>query len=284
MKTDLDLTLLNIGYAEPNTLWNWDKVYSPFARMYYVTAGNAKIIVQDKIYSLHPNRLYLIPPFTMHNNRCDGLFSHYYVHFYEKNVRKESIFDKYSFPTEVDASMLELELVKKLLTINPGRYLQDIDPKLYDNSPTISRYIADNTKLPLHSQIETRGILLQLIASFFRYASKKTEDKDERIVKCLKFIHENINQEFSITKLAEIACVSEDHFIRLFKANVNYTPLQYINSKKIESIQMMLMSTDNPIHDIAHELSIDNISYFNRLFKQYTGLTPSEYRKKYRED
>lgn len=283
IEKELNLTLLNIGFIEPNEQWNWNDVCSPFARIYYVTAGTAKIKMGDKIFDLYPNKLYLIPPFTLHSNKSIGLFHHYYVHFHERTIRRESIFDKYNFPLEVPASRLHLDLMDRLLTINPERDLQNIDPQAYDNPHTISHYIADNTKLPLHSLIETQGILSQLIASFFMGASTKTRNKDSRIVKCLQYIHENIDQNLTIPILANIACVSEDHFIRLFKANLKRTPLQYINAKKMEHIQLLLISTDDSIQDIAHHLSIDNISYFNRLFKQHTGFTPSEYRKEYRD-
>lgn len=282
METDLALSLLNIGHIGPNEQWNWHNVYSPFARMYYVTNGDAKILMNEHIYNLKPNRLYLIPPFTLHSCKSIDIFHHFYIHFYEKTIRRESVFDKYIFPFEVEATELDLKLMERLLSINPDRELKNIDPQEYDNPHTISNYIADNTRLPLHSRLETQGILCQLLASFFKNITKKTEDKDRRIVKCLQYIHENIDRYLTVEKLANIACVSEDHFIRLFKANLNRTPLQYINSKKIEYIQLLLISSELSIQDIAHKLSIDNIPYFNRLFKQHTGFTPSEYRNRHR--
>lgn len=282
MRSEFHFTLLNVGYIEPNEEWNWQNVYSPFARMYYIVDGNARVIIEGKTYELQPRKLYLIPPFTLHHNECDGLFHHYYIHFYEKTNRKESIFDRYTFPLEIDATGLNLRLVERLLSINPERYLKNIDPQEYDNPHTISHYIADNTRLPLHTLVETQGILSQLVSSFFRDAAVKTNDKDPRVVKCLQYIHENIDRDITVEKLANIACVSDDHFIRIFKANVNHTPLQYINLKKIEYIQLQLISTDASIQDIAYRLSIDNISYFNRLFKQHTGVTPGEYRKRHK--
>jgi YesN/AraC family two-component response regulator len=42
-----------------------------------------------------------------------------------------------------------------------------------------------------------------------------------------------------------------------------------------------LLTTDMPVRNIALELSVDNISYFNRLFKQHTGKAPAAYRAEY---
>ena len=281
LNDSLNLMLLNVGYLELNANWNWQEVYSPFARIYYVKGGEARTLINNKVYTLKPGKLYLIPPFTLHNDECDSYFSLYYIHFYEKNTRKESIFDKYDFPVEVDAELLELLLIQRLLSINPGRHLQHIDPGLYDNMPTFSQYIAENRRLPLHSVVETQGILQQLISRFLEKAKMKPGYKDVRINMCLKYIHENTDKDISISLLADIACITEDHLIRIFKREMNCTPLKYINGKKMEKAQLLLLTTDLPVREVALELLIDNVSYFNRIFKKHTGKTPQKYREMY---
>ncbi|MDR3339543.1 MAG: AraC family transcriptional regulator [Candidatus Symbiothrix sp.] len=276
-----NLLLLNIGYSDLNADWNWKDVYSPFARLYYVKAGTARTYIRDKMYKLEPGYIYLTPPFSLHNDECDSRFSLYYIHFYEKSIQKESLFDKYDFPVQIKATPLDLQLIKRLYTINPDRYLVNIDPKSYDNAPTFSRYIADSNKSPYHVSVETQSILAVLISRFLEFRVKKTIDKDARINKSLQYIHENINRDISNTELAALACVSEDHFIRLFKKEMQQPPAKYINMKKIEKAQLLLLTSDAKIRDISMDLSIDNVSYFDELFKKYTGKTPKEYRKEY---
>jgi YesN/AraC family two-component response regulator len=58
------------------------------------------------------------------------------------------------------------------------------------------------------------------------------------------------------------------------------TPTQYINQKRIERAQTMLLIEGKQIKEISYALSFENVSYFNRLFKSHTGLTPNEYRDK----
>jgi AraC-like DNA-binding protein len=275
------LILLNIGYLELNANWNWKEVYSPFTRLYYVKSGKARTYIQDRVYTLEPGCMYLTPPFSLHNDECDGPFSLYYIHFYENAVDKESIFDKYDFPVKIQASLLDLQLIERLHTLHPDRYLINIDPKTYDNPPTFSRYMAYNNKLPLHVLIETQSILSILMSRFFKFRVRKSIDKNIRINKSLQYIHEHISRNISIRELATVSCVSDDHFIRIFKKEMHQTPLQYINSKKIEKAQLLLLTTAFSIRNIAMDLSMDNISYFNKLFKQYTGKTPLEYRKEY---
>lgn len=279
MPEQIQLLLLNVGYLEMNANWNWKNVYSPFARLYYVTEGEAKTHINGQTYILKPNCLYLTPPFVLHSNECNGSFSHYYVHFYEKAIHKESIFDTYDFPIELNADSLDLNLSQRLLAINPDRQLSQLDPSLYDNMPTFSQYIANNNRMTLHGAIETQGILLQLVSRFFEAAKIKSRHTDARVTKCLQYIHENTDKDISIKQLANIACLTEDHLIRIFKKEIKTTPLKYIHTKKMEKAQLLLITTEMPIRDIAMELSMDNTSYFNRIFKLYTGKTPSQYKE-----
>lgn len=278
---NLNFILLSIGYSELNANWNWKDIYSPFARIYYVKGGTARTKIGNQVHILEPDHLYLTPPFTLHDDECDSYFSLFYIHFYEKVTNKEPIFDKYEFPIGIKASELDHLLTERLLEINPDRHLRHFDPEMYDNFPTFSEYVAYNNKMPICSVVETQGILYQLMSKFIEKAKIKSGKKDARIGSSLKYIHENIDKDISIQKLANMCCISEDHFIRIFKKEMDCTPLKYINLKKIEKAQLLLLTTDMPVRDIALELLIDNISYFNKIFKQHTGKTPGQYRMEY---
>ena len=61
---------------------------------------------------------------------------------------------------------------------------------------------------------------------------------------------------------------------------MKFTPIQYINQKKIEKAQLMLIVGNQSIKEIAYNLSFENISYFYRMFKKMTGIPPNEYKEK----
>lgn len=276
-----ELILLNVGYSDLNANWNWKSICSPFARIYYVAAGNALKHIGGKTYNLKANHLYLTPPFTLHDDECNSRFSLYYIHFYQDANNRDPLFEKFDFPLEIDSTELDLHLVKRLLQINPNRHLRYYDPQLYDNPPHFSKFISENNKIPSYHSMETKSILNQLMAKFIEESKIKPEAEDVRINNVLKYIHENTNKDISIRELADIACITEDHFTRTFKKTLNMTPVKYINQKKIEKAQLLLLTSNLSIKEIAFELSIDNISYFNRIFKLHTNITPSEYRKNY---
>lgn len=72
--------------------------------------------------------------------------------------------------------------------------------------------------------------------------------------------------------------LSKDHFIRLFKQETGSTPLKYIIQKKIEKAQLILVTEDISVKNLAYKLSFEDYSYFNRVFKKTTGITPKEYK------
>jgi AraC-like DNA-binding protein len=275
-KEILNLILLNVARKTHDADWNWKGVNSSFARIYMVESGSAKVIMSDGVHIIEPGYLYLIPAFVTHSYENDGTFVLYYVHIYDE----QNIFDRLNFPFEVEANESDKILLQRLLIINPGRELERSDPVTYDNYPTLMQNIAHNDHFPFYTLVETKGILLQLFSRFLEKAYFKQEFVDKRIAKVVRHIRENINRNIDIEALSSICCLTNDHFIRLFKKDMQCTPIQYINQKKIEKAQLMLTIGNQSIKEIAYGLSFENISYFYRLFKKMTGLPPNRYKEK----
>ena len=273
--------VLNVGLAVHNADWNWKNVNSPFTRLYYVTEGSAQIELPDGIYTLSPKHMYFIPAFTIHTNICKSNFVHYYLHIYEDHYSDNDWLDHWKFPVEIEATDLDLALFKRLCEINPHMTLQKSDPTTYDNNPTLMQNLIKNRQRAFCDKVESRGIVFQLLSRFFKQGQSKIEMEDNRIAKTVLYIRKHLNEAIELEKLAEISCLSKDHFIRLFKKELGTTPLQYINQKKIEKAQLLLITEELAVKEIAFQLSFDDYSYFNRLFKKTTGVTPQEYRRLY---
>lgn len=273
--------VLNVGLAVHNADWNWKNVNSPFTRLYYVTEGSAQIELPDGIYTLSPKHMYFIPAFTIHTNICKSNFVHYYLHICEDHYSDNDWLDHWKFPVEIEATDLDLALFKRLCEINPHMTLQKSDPTTYDNNPTLMQNLIKNRQRAFCDKVESRGIVFQLLSRFFKQGQSKIEMEDNRIAKTVLYIRKHLNEAIELEKLAEISCLSKDHFIRLFKKELGTTPLQYINQKKIEKAQLLLITEELAVKEIAFQLAFEDYSYFNRLFKKITGVTPQEYRRLY---
>ncbi len=272
--------VLNVGLAEHNADWNWKDISSPFMRLYYVTEGTAQIVLPTGTHLLQPHRLYFIPSFTRHSYICEKQFSHYYLHIYEELQQEAGILDEWELPVEVPADPLALALMQRLCEMNPNMTLPISDPAVYDNNPTLMRNLLINKQRPFHDKVESRGIVFQLLSYFLRHARLKEQNHDKRISDALTYIRKHIYEEINLDLLARQACLSKDHFIRLFRRETGSTPLQYINRRKMEKAQLMLLTDDMPVKNVAFTLAFDDYSYFNRLFKKLTGTTPQAYRSR----
>ena len=277
--TSIPLTLLNVGIACHQADWNWHNVRSPFARIYYVVEGHAEILLPNKKLKLTAERLYLIPPFTTHHYACDGRFTHYYVHFYEqKDITQQGIFDEWSMPFDTDCQVGELDMMKHLCQLMPHLKLSDSNPETYDNHARLMDVLQEESQRPLYERMEVQGILQILLSRFLRHAHPQLPFHDKRIKHALAFIHQHINKKINLEALATEACVSKDHLIRIFKKAIGETPASYITRRKLERAELLLTTTVIPVKNIATELGYDDISYFIRIFRKHSNMSPQEYR------
>lgn len=272
---------LNVGHARHNADWNWKDVYSPFARMYYVTEGRARVIIDKETIELSNGKMYFIPAFTRHSYECEGIFEHYYIHIYEDARNHYSLLEDFSLPTELDGSEMDLILFRRLCKINPTMQLSQSNPRSYDNPQTLMLNVAFNKQRSLDKRMESRGILLLLMSRFVSRAIPESRAEDERIWLCTSYIRRHIYKAISISELSGIAGVSKDHLIRLFKKECGMTPVKYINTKKIERAQLLLATEEIAIKEVGYLLGFGDISYFNRIFRRVTGMSPTQFRQGY---
>ena len=83
----------------------------------------------------------------------------------------------------------------------------------------------------------------------------------------------------SRTTLADMVYLSADHLARVFKKETGETLVKYITDKRIHAAKELLSDTKTPISQVASEVGYDNYSYFTKIFKEKTGVSPGDYRK-----
>ena len=94
-----------------------------------------------------------------------------------------------------------------------------------------------------------------------------------------RYFNEHYNEQISIEDYAQSRNMSVSWFQRSFKQIVNYSPMQYILTIRMNNAASLLESTDYSMAEISAIVGYDNPLYFSRLFKKQKGVSPSEYRK-----
>ena len=96
----------------------------------------------------------------------------------------------------------------------------------------------------------------------------------------VKYIHDNYNEAISLDELARMTNFSKYYFCTLFKEFTGESFREYQNRLRVKKAEEMIRGTDLPITDVAFACGFNDSNYFARKFKQVTGRTPSEARKK----
>ena len=94
----------------------------------------------------------------------------------------------------------------------------------------------------------------------------------------LKLVMKHYTIHHGTSFYADELGLSLPHFCSTIKKAAGNTPLEVIASVILMEAKSRLKSTDEPVKNIALSLGFNNISFFNKFFKQHTGITPQEYR------
>lgn len=94
---------------------------------------------------------------------------------------------------------------------------------------------------------------------------------------CIGYINRHYTDTFSVPQLAKRCALSETAYRKRFKALTGLSPVQYINALKIDKACLMLVSGDMSPGAISDFLNFSSPSYFYKVFKDHTGMTPNEY-------
>ena len=274
--------LLNVGRAQQNADWNWQNVSSPFTRIYYVMEGEALLHLPEQDVRLRPRHMYIIPAYTVHSYECHGLFDHYYLHVYEGFKNEMNLQEVYELPSEVEGSEVEASIFERLCYRLPNARLPHSDPNSYDTSAQTSDYVQRYRNMALWEKMELRGVMLIIMSRFIREAKPRVWTQDERMKRVLEYIHAHISDSIEVEQLASVTCVTEPYFIKLFKREFGFPPVQYINKKKVERAQLLLFTTDKTVKEVAYTLGFSDQNYFIRMFRKHTDTTPQEYRRRLR--
>ncbi len=104
------------------------------------------------------------------------------------------------------------------------------------------------------------------------------KERPEFIGKVIDFCLSHIGEPFGVEEMAKISGLSRYHFSREFKKYTGMTPMAYYTEMRVKKAIRMLQAENKTIKEIAFECGYDDLSYFGKIFRKSTGMSPAGFR------
>ena len=117
-----------------------------------------------------------------------------------------------------------------------------------------------------------------LMFDFFHTLSRQLMPQHQhRIQPALEYIESHYVEPMDVAQLAGMCALSESQFYDVFKKKTGMSPIRYRNHLRVRQAKLLLQSEEITSQEIAQLLGFESIHYFSRVFKEHTGISPSQY-------
>lgn len=228
----------------------------------YVVRGNGIVTIDSKEIPIKTGDFCVINPFSVRTT--EGL-SPVGLHFY--NIVISNSFcnhnginiQNYTFDTKFSDSFL-----KQTMFELKNRYNDFKNPLYYAR---ISAILLD--------------FVIHLVENHSLSGVMPKSGTNYNISLAIGYIKENLKNKITVEQVAEQVGLSKSHFQRKFKQITGFSIVEYINVLRCDEACRFLRQNTYSVYDVFHMFPFDNYSYFAKMFKKHTGVSPSEYKKSF---
>ncbi|WP_170311681.1 AraC family transcriptional regulator [Vallitalea okinawensis] len=230
-----------------------------------ILEGKGSFTIEEKEYSVQPGMLFYFYPDLIHSGetRLDEPMHFLAVHF-------SFAFASYSGNEyTIDTSPYKLPL-KPVNQLHHYYQIQQVFEHLYKT------WLEKGSSYQWQSKILFQEFLFKVLYDLKNPPQNYTNVN--RIKHVLNYINKHYTEHINISQLCSMVQLSRGHFTKIFKHTTGKTPVEHINQVRIEHAKDLLTSTTLPIKDLSRQIGFNDEFYFTRVFKQYEGCSPLEYR------
>lgn len=173
----------------------------------------------------------------------------------------------------IKARVTELVVLLSRAAIEGGASVSEILGLNHDCFLDISRF-----ENPDDLNIWLSKVLLRFTNAVFNNAEVKHSDLIKRII---QYIRSNYMRKLSLNDISDSVNFSVSYICKLFKDEMNMSLTNYINQIRIENAKILLHRNDIALVDVSLRCGFEDQSYFTKVFKKSTGITPGTFREKH---
>jgi AraC-like DNA-binding protein len=245
------------------------------------TESTGKWFIGDHTDSFGPGDLILIGPNTPHYMRNESI---YYENHPDLRIRAIVVHFTEDFLGEHFFAIPEMAAVKKLLANSfRGISIQgDTQNKVTAKMEELLQLRGYKRLMMLLDILETiANSTEQRLLSSVGYKNTFSADDAERINKVFDFIFQNFTEDITISDVSAKVFMTTSAFCKFFKSRTGKTFTHILNEIRIGHACKLFIETDQTVSEVCFSCGYNNLSYFNRRFKQITNYSPLEYQKRF---
>ncbi len=258
-----------IQYFDDRRLhFNWH--YHEETELVLIKKGEGQIHIGDLVKYYRAPAGFLIGPSLPHGLLSIGSLQGWIIQFQEKQIKYPNA------PSEFTNIINAISESKKGLSFS---------------APVITGCLPMMDELNASNGLEKWLLLLKVLNTLSQDKNRELcsllphnqDVQTDRFEQALTQIFNEIDKTHNLEEVSQKVGMKVSSFCRTFRRRYGLSFIEYVHSIRINNAKKLLIQTKFYIDDICYESGFNNVSFFNRKFKKATGLTPSRYRKLYRE-
>lgn len=175
----------------------------------------------------------------------------------------------------VKACVLELLIVLSRAAVEGGANLDQL---------TLLNFNSINVLVGCCSKEQVEQWMLESLDSVMDHMLESRDSVNIQVInKACEYIVENCHKNISLEEVAQTVHLSRFYFSRLFKQEKGCNFVDFISNVRIDRAKLLLKNSDYNVVRIAVEVGYQDASYFSRVFRQATDMTPNQYRNEMRQ-
>jgi AraC-like DNA-binding protein len=241
----------------------------PHFELIYILRGTRCLVIGGKTYRARRGDLMIFRPGDVHREYSGSkTISYFVIRFHPEELSSARL----EFPQrEQLGPVIPLPSRERFLEIF-GRMIDEKERAREGRDLLLGAYLVEFVVLLRRAVDEVMGRRAN--------GSVTPSSPEHRIRAAVETIQQNLSGDLNLAELAKRSFMSVSHFSHVFKEAVGESPKNYLIKERIEKAKKLLAETAEPAQDIAHRLGYENSYFFYRQFKQRTGLTTAEFRRR----
>lgn len=271
-----------------NRLLDQPNFHADFFSLYIVQEGHGTHLIDATPYLIARGDVYVMRPGSTHTyTQCVDLVLD--AVYFQSEVFDERTLNEIAEVPEI--RLLMLGHPQRTEDLGTGRWIR-LDPVSHAAVMGQIQEMRDECQSDRRGRaVLMRALLARLLIHVARLTASRSGETEQptgrrsreaTVTAAIRFMQQHFSEPLRVSEIAASVFLSPDRFTDIFSEVMGIAPSEHLQTMRIDHAQRLLATTDDPVTHVAHQTGFNQSAYFAKVFRQKTGMTPLEWRKRNR--